>query len=343
MSGRKQHYIPQFLLRNFANESEKKPRTYIIRKEKGVSCSLVENIAATRDFYSSPSKSGKQLDGEITAREHWFAAQIRNLKNESDVDAEIAADLVAHLSIRTSAARDILNRIGKLVLSGVKQKFSNKDTIKGWFLSKDGDISQRFVNAIAMEYQECGLPTEVAYNFARVQLAQNFNEMIRNTIDTGKIIFEQLIEKIAESTRNAHVKVLSENVTPQERFNDLKRLNWSVISTCDNFILPDCVVIGFSKRMGVYCPYQLCQVGNSAAVMMPIHRKNLLIGIDDYNFNNMLNYNEIAIRCSNKFFISALCDDKLIANTGSLGCSIEQVINLMVSEQLDQINHLLEQ
>lgn len=55
MSGRKQHFIPQALLRGFGVTKGKATRVYVFRKGQEPYRSSTEGVAAQRDFYSEPS------------------------------------------------------------------------------------------------------------------------------------------------------------------------------------------------------------------------------------------------------------------------------------------------
>ncbi|MBF0263141.1 MAG: DUF4238 domain-containing protein [Magnetococcales bacterium] len=113
MSGRKQHYIPQFLLRKFAAIKKKKGnQVYVYTKEK---CILTEtkNIGAERDFYSSLAIPGiQQLDDKITNHEKEMAVMLISLLNKGtsvSVDADIAASFVTHLTSRTKFIRQAIS------------------------------------------------------------------------------------------------------------------------------------------------------------------------------------------------------------------------------------------
>jgi hypothetical protein len=57
LSGRKQHYIPKFLLRAFGRRGKGKTiQITVYSKKRGVFTTSLEGAAAERDFYSAPMR-----------------------------------------------------------------------------------------------------------------------------------------------------------------------------------------------------------------------------------------------------------------------------------------------
>jgi hypothetical protein len=109
MSGRKQHHIPQSVLRGF--EAPGKGRTkkvWVFSKEKKFKSSTAD-VAAERHFYSEVSNDGSRtLDDSITDYEQNFGAQLAYLRRLSvgeAADSLTAAEVIAHLTIRNAHLR----------------------------------------------------------------------------------------------------------------------------------------------------------------------------------------------------------------------------------------------
>src|SRR4051812_21322132 len=111
MAGKKQHYIPQCLLRAFAARSTpKRDYVYVLNNFKASFLSPTEDVAAQRYFYSdAPDDEAQSLDAIITAYESYLAPRLvalRNAEHDTAIESKLAAEVVAHLTIRAAYLRD---------------------------------------------------------------------------------------------------------------------------------------------------------------------------------------------------------------------------------------------
>lgn len=109
MSGRKQHHIPQSVLRGFETPSKgRTKKVWVFSKEKKFK-SPTADVAAERHFYSELSNDGSRtLDDLITDYEQSFGAQLTSLRClpvGDAADSLTAAEVVAHLTIRNAHLR----------------------------------------------------------------------------------------------------------------------------------------------------------------------------------------------------------------------------------------------
>jgi hypothetical protein len=130
MSGRKQHYIPQSLLRRFGRTSKRRTvQVTVYSRDRGIFTTATSRIAAERDFYSEDAEPAEQktLDDHITDFEYYLAKVLAALDTaplDSQVyHADIAA-VVAHLCVRqahfrhtaSSVTTDLLKEMQRLIL-----------------------------------------------------------------------------------------------------------------------------------------------------------------------------------------------------------------------------------
>jgi hypothetical protein len=112
VSGRRQHHIPQMLLRGFRREANGIDRIYTFTRTKPPYLTPVTNTAEQRHFYSAPATDGTAtLDDTITEYETRLGqllGVVRDAAPNETIDADIAAELVAHLTIRNAHVRTSL-------------------------------------------------------------------------------------------------------------------------------------------------------------------------------------------------------------------------------------------
>jgi hypothetical protein len=107
MSGRKQHIVPQFLQKGFANNGQ----IYVYSKNKTPSyiASIKDNFAE-RDFYSNPQEP--LIDDHITKQENQFAPCIDNLRNINEnnyfvlKNNNILLDTIINFSLRNKEIQE---------------------------------------------------------------------------------------------------------------------------------------------------------------------------------------------------------------------------------------------
>src|SRR5260221_14540923 len=77
MAGRRQHIIPQFLLRNFAGKVQGgEVFSWVYRKRKPPFCTNIKNAAVEGDFYGNPKDLENSADDAMTSLEGNFAGLV---------------------------------------------------------------------------------------------------------------------------------------------------------------------------------------------------------------------------------------------------------------------------
>lgn len=127
MSGKRHHFLPQFLLKGFASRKKGKqtycwvyPATSNPREDN------VKNVGFEGYFYGNPEES--EADAAITKAEDRyanFANELRETPATGRISSQQAAELAVHISIRTrhirstfsSAAANFLRKISEELLA----------------------------------------------------------------------------------------------------------------------------------------------------------------------------------------------------------------------------------
>ncbi len=135
MAGRKQHYIPQCLLKGFKTPGRGRTvKVWVFKKGQQPYVSSTEDVAAERYFYSGLSKDNSlTLDDQITQYENKLSELINKLYDlpvDSIIDSDIAAKVITHLTIRVAHLRDVFSISFKELIDDSVEIFSDKGLIR---------------------------------------------------------------------------------------------------------------------------------------------------------------------------------------------------------------------
>lgn len=346
MAGRKQHYIPQSVLRAFeASRPGAKSQVLVFRKHKEPYVTSTEGTAAERDFYSNPLVDGKgALDDKITnfESEH-LTAMLRELRctRRGPVDSELAAITVAHLAFRTAHVRGSIQTIADDAVGQMKAIIEDPEAIRHFAGVDAATTDPRLAEMVGEELTRLGLdalPQKDRKAIERMvvfRVRERFDDLFLQSKNFVGAAIESFGMNAAGFITKGHARVLSESLVPQERVRALRALAWEVVPDDEaqrHFILPDCVVIA-SDGTTAYQPLPMLSVGEAMTVVMPLSPKQLLVGsacpvrIDSASLNVSL------ATCSLDFFIGSRRDDGTAALAALIGsCAAELKIDLLEAD-----------
>ncbi|MCA1936861.1 MAG: hypothetical protein LDL37_15560 [Asticcacaulis sp.] len=325
MAGRNQHHIPQAYQRAFGIATSGKP-THIWEYSKfdPPQPKEIEVSAAGHDFYSPPPVAGElTLDLKITAVEKEVLRRLATLSGlpiGSVAPAALAADVVSHLTPRSSHLREVLGHGMELLAQAVADVFGDQDNAFRLFGLDSDEPSDRFRNYVAeflndKRFASLGLPphmlTRVAFYFCK----ENFN----TALDTTPLIKEVTALPFRSNARDGHNKALAGLLENNVRRADLLQFAWSIeAAPPEGAILPDCVALGYDTE-GVAQPYMMAGLSVNA-VVMPLTKRRMLLGVrPGQAAPNLTQWNEEAAICSYSFFLAATKDLRLVNVASRIG------------------------
>ncbi|EOC5443610.1 DUF4238 domain-containing protein [Vibrio parahaemolyticus] len=128
---KKQHYVPQFLLRNFALGKKKRVHVYDLKAGKSF-VSHVRDIGHENNFYHHPY-NGNEMEHALSELEAEVAPIIdgvlatSSIAHLSEEDQGILARFTIIQMMRVNAFREDLTEISDLIL----ERFSDEDVVRG--------------------------------------------------------------------------------------------------------------------------------------------------------------------------------------------------------------------
>lgn len=349
MSGRKQHFIPQSLLRGFGREGKgKKTMVVAYTYGRGIFTSPTDGVGAEREFYSELSVAGGEptLDDRITAYETSLAKilqAMRGLPNKGSVEKFIAAEFVTHLIVRNDYFRKTMSTAGAELLDGFSEAIM-KEQVAKFFFGFDGDApSEMLSGEMAQEFSkykdifvQAGIDEQ---QFAAVMfdlIKNNFRELHRKMIAPAVASFRSMEPQIADAAANAQRRVLGERgLSPQPRVEKLAVFDWKVIHTDVDLILPDCVAMALDEE-GVFTPLMLAEFDQISTIFMPLATSRLLVGTHGSVKLDLDQLNAKMASCSWDFFVAAERTPAFETLQGKLRTRAASVLNQAVAAALSQ-------
>lgn len=350
MAGRKQHYIPQCLLSGFeASRSGKGSQVFVYRRSAAPFLSWIGDVAAQRDFYSSPSTDGTPtLDDVITSYENRLGPMLAAMRDRAPgpiVDGAVPAELVVHLCVRSAFLRSYFDSAAQELITGVGALFGDSDRLRDHLGLDEMNPHQSLLDELdtAIDGLE-GLPSDPGARALIKRLGvflarEGFEELFQTRLaGLGDTIVRTLRDKLPDAIRQGHGKMLWNSPLPVERLQPLSKLRWWKVRTDQNLVLPDGLAISRIEVAGApFEPYLALSSEELRQVLLPVDRHHLLVGCDHETPPEerlVLDFNRNAAGCSIDFFVSAVRDTATDAMAATLGEIPERSIAETMRESL---------
>lgn len=293
MSGKYQHFLPRFLQEGF-RANAKGRKTYWYHEARGARLTSIGEVGAENYFYSRPSLNGeKTLDDIITDEEAVLTKQmdhLRELPIGECVDSNIAAEMVAHFSVRTRNFREFFGIGGDKLVEEMSDAISdawNVARLLGldqpspndlWreFFEKRGD-GQKIVDMMVQEMDAPKVWVErFVFMAARELIIFNHGDSVSGFIGS----LQDMRFMLKQELPKFHSAALLESRKPQKRLDALTALHWQISAApVEGAILPDCVVLGISGNDKKFASYVMASGTDVEVVVMPISIGKMLVGV----------------------------------------------------------------
>ena len=207
MSGRKQHFIPQSLLRGFGRVGKgAKTQVVVYTYDRGIFTAATDGVAAQREFYSELNVEGVEetLDDKITNYEQAFPRIIDELRSLSDgqpADTNTAAEFVTHLAIRNDHFRKAITSGAGHLVRGMAHTFTNEDEAKvmlGLNREQPNEIFAAEMGKLWAQFgpllQQMGISEERFEEWAFAKVKEQFPAFFSETVGPLKDAFAGMAE-----------------------------------------------------------------------------------------------------------------------------------------------------
>ena len=316
MSGRKQHFIPQSLLKGYGQSGKgAKVQVVAYTHERGIFSAATDGVAAEREFYSKLAieGEGETLDDKITAYETSFAQTLTELRSIDDggtAEPGKAAEFVTHLVVRNDHLRKLMSSAATNMFNGFSDAFANQDQAKAMLGLSGQKPSAMFAEKLDEAYAEnsamiamLGMSKQEFNEWAFAQGKATFGAFHAQLMGPLQQAFAEMMGKIADTAADAHRRSLEGTLSPEARIEKLKELEWRVVHGTEPLILPDCVAVAMGAKVEAF-PLLLEEANDEAdSVYVPLSSEQLLVG-SKRSIETPNNLNDMFAECSWDFFIA---------------------------------------
>lgn len=347
MSGRQQHYLPQFLQRNF--HSRKSGTEYYVHAHKKASSFQpnTSGIGQQRDFYGNPASS--EADAHITRAEDVLGDVVHRLTSDTGtaVTQEEFAILVASLSLRTKKMREALKGASPRIMSALAEAMDVSTLASQEYDKFFAD--RRQLNAL-MDAELAKAPrlnrNEAAKfkAFAHSRLVQEARSRRDSVVSAIKVQFGILMKRLIAEASNiadgAFLRIFETSSAPDERVTLFKELQYAVCEAPEgeSFILGDCAVVALQSDGRPKLALGNIDDGLALSeVWLPISPRLAVVG-RRAGFDGSLaiaEVNRLSAMLSHEFFIS---DAPLSEQGSALTSLIGTAEPLLTSDELAAIS-----
>jgi hypothetical protein len=232
MSGKRHHFIPQFIQEGFASQIKgNNVFTWVYRKDARPFNSNVINVGVEHNFYSD--ESGTEADDLITPAESAFCDLIRKLRAGSPgrvSDPAIAA-LIAHLEVRTRHLRQSMLLAGDYLISRLIDFVSDQDAFAIFLQRSIRNNPTLLRNAFATELERLGIASTMLETVLQVA-----SPLLPSVLDQMKPLFPHLAEQlriilpeyIQKGAKAGHIGGLKKAIVPAARRERYETLSYTV-------------------------------------------------------------------------------------------------------------------
>ena len=320
MSGRKQHFIPQFLLRQFGASEVRKTksvRVWVHPKGRDPYLSATEGVAAQRDFYSDVRADGvATLDDIITRYESRFASLVRSVASSPDnsaVDQNQAAEIVSHLVIRNAHLRHGVNTLMDTVAQIAIETFGDNEKFSrylGLERLRPNKIFDKHLqdNLKDVPSELAALPSGLVRLMAFGMLRENAGQLVNEKADLFLKALSGFSEQMGGQVRDLHNELLRDTdlEIPHGFIAKSPIEEWKTVEALEPTILPDCGAVGI-KAGGQAGPLLFTGGSELRHVILPISPFRVLVGRqrkDDWP--ELKSLNKCLAEASDLFFVSSI-------------------------------------
>lgn len=318
---RKQHYIPQNLLRKFSILPQGK-QVYWYRKEKTI-LSSIKDVFSERDYYGK-EESEYFADKVVSDEEHTIINALlpdlvimEGLLNKQN--SKRVCDFIAHFALRRSINRNLLSTIA--------EEYRMEDDLS---LDKVKPILLKMPSSIMLQHNY----------FSRIYITPFImNSYVNFFKEILEIHAENSHNDLKSQSRDTHNKIIIAENNHQLVADFLSNFKWVILKSQCCLILGDTVCF-FKNQDDKFSPFDN---GAVKSIYMPISSEKLLVGFKG-SLPSKINFDQINhenARCCHNSFVCSEQSDRIQSLVSLIGENFKPVQQEVFGNVNSSINRLV--
>lgn len=344
MSGKRQHFIPQFLQNGFASHvNGDEVFTWVYRKGSKPFNTNIINVGVEGYFYSQ--EGDNQVDDDITGAERRFSVLIDTLRNEADkavVDSETLAELIAHLETRTRHLRQSFATTGNVVLEELLRFIDNQEAFGASIKRRIQKDPSFLREAMAKELKKKNLPEtllESLLDNSQPLLDQMLPSILANLHSITNQFRANLPKMLKDASKLGHITALKQTLTPQAKTEQYNRLKYRVLKSTTTLLpLGDSTTVFQVEGERKFKAF--CEKGDVLqAVYLPLSPNLILIGSLSEQVPDISSLPMAIAKCSLEYFIGSSSSEynHLHSHVGECAYLLsEEQIDMLITEIINE-------
>ncbi|QKJ58810.2 DUF4238 domain-containing protein [Serratia fonticola] len=341
MSGKRQHFMPQFLQRGFSFDNGKKQQyTWQYRLDGKVLLANIKNVGTEGFFYSLDSDHS--VDDTITDAESDFSELVVALQNHN-IDNIASLDIskfISHLESRTRHIRISIQNSFSCLMENIGDAFFKKEIIIEYVTRNIISKPNKLEKLIDRQLESMTISSAMKYNLKQL-MTNNVNFWLPTTVESMAEVYKPLIaeairEKLPVVMKVGHLKALNESIFPEAKVNDYVKLEFNVISMNYDLPLGDNMVLFEVEGDRKFKPYyERSDVLRN--IYLPISSRKLLCGSSKGCIPSINDLDLHIAECSSEYFISSIKDERSLEMQKLIGKNSYAISNDKIIELLSEL------
>lgn len=203
------------------------------------------------------------------------------LSDGTAVDGQKAAELATHLCVRPSHVRESFAYAADKVWENASSLFLDAKRARDFFQIDGNNPHDVLEEELQKAYGQLGLvkfgvPLPLFRQLAMNWIRQNFDTLYNNGLPDLQNVFSAFSQRLGDAGKGGHRKGLNRSLAPEPRVEVLRNLQWRVIHTSQEMLLPDCVAINIHQntpRPLVFIDKDMMEV-----IYLPLNSNTILMG-----------------------------------------------------------------
>ena len=308
MSGKRQHFIPQFLQAGFASHGiADAAYTWVFRKGASPFNPNITNSGVEGYFYTTEADT--EVDELITKAEGAFGALTDSLRTiqPAKVSDPLIPELIAHLEVRTRHLRQGFLRAGNHLVQKMLDSLSDKESFLSFVEKKFEKDPSILRESFAKEHASRGLPQE--FLGAMLELSKPLLPVMMDRLrpqlpSMPEALRPAMVTAVKDAVKSGHLGALRKGIAPVAKTDRYRDLAYTVIDVSgEDLILGDSILLFHVDSSRIYKTF-LDKGDSLKGIYLPLSPRRLLVGTPSETWSRPSGLRDPIAHCSLEYFIA---------------------------------------